>query len=241
VDIAVIAATHRNLREMIERHCFREDLYYRLNGLALRLPPLRERSDLEAVARRILQSLRQPDVPELGRPVLELFRHYPWPGNIRQLANVLRTAAALSVGERQITTAHLSDDFFDDARRCAAAAAALPAVARAGLAPPAHADFDVPPRPAPSLAGAPTEVPAPARAPTEAPPPPPPPPLQAAPVPAAPEALSGRTLEEAETEMIRATLQALGGNISAASKRLGISRNTIYRKLRWNRQAASER
>ena len=54
VDIAVIGATHRNLREMIEAGTFREDLYYRLNGLVVRLPPLRERSDLDVVAQRIL-------------------------------------------------------------------------------------------------------------------------------------------------------------------------------------------
>ncbi|MDE2370998.1 MAG: sigma-54-dependent Fis family transcriptional regulator, partial [Burkholderiales bacterium] len=117
VDIAIIGATHRNLREMINRNEFREDLYYRLNGLALRIPALRERTDLEVVARRILLGHRPSDAPEISAPVLELFRRYPWPGNIRQLANVLRTAAVMSAGERQITTAHLSDDFLDEARR----------------------------------------------------------------------------------------------------------------------------
>ena len=218
VDIAVICATHRNLREMIERHEFREDLYYRLNGLALRLPALRERTDLEAVCKRILQVERQPDTPELSMPVLELFRRYAWPGNIRQLANVLRTAAVMSANERTITMAHLSDDFLEDARRG-------PAALRCSTAPTAPEAVE----PAPplalyvaSVAASINEVPA----------------ADAAPQPphndTAREAPLPHTLEQAEIEMIRATLDAVGGNISAASKQLGVSRNTIYRKLRWN-------
>ena len=117
IDIMLIGATHRNLREMIDQHTFREDLYYRLNGLALKLPALRERSDLEAVARRILMAERPQDPPDLSSPVRALFRRYPWPGNIRQLANVLRTAAVMSAGEHEITTAHLSDDFLEEARQ----------------------------------------------------------------------------------------------------------------------------
>jgi len=139
IDIAVIGATHRNLREMIERQEFREDLYYRLNGLALRLPALRERSDLEAVATRILQAERPHDTPALSPQVLEMFRRYAWPGNIRQMANVLRTAAVMSVGERLITPLHLSDDFLEDARRVfATPRPALPSAA------PALADYTPP-------------------------------------------------------------------------------------------------
>jgi transcriptional regulator with PAS, ATPase and Fis domain len=81
---------------MIAAQTFREDLYYRLNGLALRLPALRERTDIEAIVRRILQAERPQDTPELSPQVLAMFRRYPWPGNIRQLANVLRTAAVMS-------------------------------------------------------------------------------------------------------------------------------------------------
>ncbi|MEP7299592.1 MAG: sigma 54-interacting transcriptional regulator, partial [Burkholderiales bacterium] len=202
VDIAVICATHRNLREMIERHEFREDLYYRLNGLALRLPALRERTDLEAVCKRILQAERQHDTPELSMPVLEMFHRYAWPGNIRQLANVLRTAAVMSAGEHTITTAHLSDDFLEDARRVASPLRAQP-VALPCVAPEATSlVVDAPLRPVP--------------------------------VEAPREATVPHTLEQAEIEMIRAALDAAGGNISAASKQLGVSRNTIYRKLRWN-------
>jgi sigma-54 dependent transcriptional regulator, acetoin dehydrogenase operon transcriptional activator AcoR len=221
VDIAVIGATHRNLLEMIERHEFREDLYYRLNGLALRLPPLRERSDLEALARRLLQVERPLDTPELSPQVLEMFRRYTWPGNVRQLANVLRTAAVMAGGERMITATHLPDDFVEDARRVAATHRDVPA-AQLPIA-----DFDRMRLPA---AAAPV---APLRAATRSADPP----VDAAPAGTARASASPaaqHTLEQAEIEMIRATLEAAGGNISAASKQLGISRNTIYRKLRWN-------
>ncbi|NWG74328.1 MAG: sigma-54-dependent Fis family transcriptional regulator, partial [Rubrivivax sp.] len=119
VDIAVVAATHRNLREMIEHKAFREDLYYRLNGLVVRLPPLRERTDLETVARRLLRCSCPHGAPPLSPSVMELLRAYDWPGNVRQLANVLRTAAVMAAGEPMITEDHLSDDFLDDARAAA--------------------------------------------------------------------------------------------------------------------------
>jgi transcriptional regulator of acetoin/glycerol metabolism len=207
VDIAVIGATHRNLREMIEQQQFREDLYYRLNGLVLRLPSLRERSDLGVVVRRILQSeCPQGTPPQISTAVMDLLARYHWPGNIRQLANVLRTAAVMACGEAQITEAHLSDDFLEDVRRLPARAASLPAMVAAMPAMQAALQ-PTPPHPAQAVA----------------------PPAAAAAAPA------NRTLEEVEIEMIRSALDAAGGNISEASKRLGISRNTIYRKLRWNK------
>ncbi|MBX3605760.1 MAG: sigma-54-dependent Fis family transcriptional regulator [Piscinibacter sp.] len=210
VDIAVIGATHRPLREMIEQGQFREDLYYRLNGLVVRLPALRERSDLDLVVRRILQSECPQGAPEIAPPVMDLFRRYAWPGNIRQLANVLRTAAVMASGESRITEAHLSDDFLEDVRRIAATRPAAPAAAAAAQPVPAAV--------AAPAAASPASMPsAPASAPAAA--------------PAAPP----QTLEEAEVAMIRQALEAAGGNISEASKRLGISRNTIYRKLRWKK------
>ncbi|WP_235823304.1 sigma-54-dependent Fis family transcriptional regulator [Azohydromonas sediminis] len=203
VDVAIICATHRNLREMIAAHTFREDLYYRLNGLAVRLPPLRERTDLMALARRILER-ESPQRPlQLSPEVVRLFQAYRWPGNVRQLFNVLRTAAVMAAGQPTITVDHLSDDFLDDARAAAAQAGdEFPAAPPIVAAPPVPPPRPVPP-PAPTL-------------------------------PAAPP-VAGRSLEEIEIETIRLTLEAVGGNISEASKRLGISRNTIYRKLRWNR------
>ncbi|TXH59989.1 MAG: sigma-54-dependent Fis family transcriptional regulator [Burkholderiaceae bacterium] len=222
VDIAVIGATHRNLREMIEKQQFREDLYYRLNGLVLKMPPLRERSDLAVVARRILQGeCPQGRPPEISAPVMDLLARYHWPGNIRQLANVLRTAAVMACDEGHITEAHLSDDFLEDVRRLPPRAAAQPVPPAAAWA----ATPAAPVTPPVSAVAAPPAVAVPATAPSPAPAP-----LAAAPAPQ-------RTLEEIEVEMIRAALDAAGGNISEASKRLGISRNTIYRKLRWNKPA----
>jgi len=188
VDVAIICATHRNLREMIEKQAFREDLFYRLNGLAVKLPPLRERSDLQALVRRILDRQCAGRRLQLAPEVSALFEHYHWPGNVRQLFNVLRTACVMAATESVITREHLSDDFLEDAL------ARLPKTAEA-VAPLAPAPVTVAPQP-------------------EAPP--------------------VQRLEEMETEAIRRAVALAGGNISEASKRLGISRNTIYRKLRWN-------
>jgi transcriptional regulator of acetoin/glycerol metabolism len=192
VDIAVVSATHRNLRDMITTGQFREDLYYRLNGLVVRLPALRDRSDLRAVARRILMTESAGGAPAISAAVMNLFQRYAWPGNIRQLANVLRTAAVMCADEAEITEAHLSDDFHEDVLRDGQAA---PLAAR-----------PAPPAPEPAAAPAPAPMPAPA------------------PV---------RTLGESEIALIQAAVDAAHGNISEASKHLGISRNTIYRKLRW--------
>ena len=213
VDIAVIGATHRNLREMIEAGTFREDLYYRINGLVVRLPALRDRRDLDVVAQRILLSECPQGAPMIAPAVAALFSNYAWPGNIRQLANVLRTAVVMAAGEAQITEDHLSDDFIEDTRRLREPQATSPACAMAGQDG-ALAPLTREPAPA-SGAPLPTAVsPAPASSPT-------------------PDGAAARTLEEAEIEMIRAAVTAAQGNISVASKRLGISRNTIYRKLRW--------
>jgi transcriptional regulator of acetoin/glycerol metabolism len=215
VDIAVIGATHRNLREMIAAGTFREDLYYRLNGLVVRLPALRERGDLGVVARRILLAECPQDTPAISPAVMALFERYAWPGNVRQLANVLRTAAVMAAGEPQITEQHLSDDFLEDARR--------------GRSCVPRSDEEE----APMMAAQPlrnVEVAAPQDRPPEDTPP-----VAAAPVTPTPAPTIERTLGEASVEMIRAAVDAAGGNISVASKRLGISRNTIYRKLRWGK------
>ncbi|MCW5657722.1 MAG: sigma-54-dependent Fis family transcriptional regulator [Burkholderiaceae bacterium] len=220
VDIAVIGATHRNLRDMIEAGTFREDLYYRLNGLVVRLPALRDRSDLAVVAQRILLAQcahgtpqGNPQVaPQISPSVMALFNRYHWPGNIRQLANVLRTAAVMAAGDAQITEQHLSDDFLEDARRAPAPRAAAPCNEA-----PARAAAD-------AFAGA-ERAPAAVAEPDDA-------------GVCAPQAAATCTLGEAEIEMIRRALAEANGNISVASRRLGISRNTIYRKLRWGKTSA---
>ncbi|GLU30514.1 sigma-54-dependent Fis family transcriptional regulator [Trinickia caryophylli] len=132
VDIAVVCATHRSLREMIAQNRFREDLYYRLNGLVVKLPPLRERTDLAVVIARMLEreSLSGAgDKPLAVAPeVMALFSQCTWPGNFRQLGNLLRTAAAMVEADGEIRREHLPDDFFEDLPATAGSyAAAAPA------------------------------------------------------------------------------------------------------------------
>ncbi|WP_456047808.1 sigma-54-dependent Fis family transcriptional regulator [Advenella kashmirensis] len=97
VDIQLISASHRNLTDLVAKGQFREDLYYRLNGVEIRLPPLRERQDKRQLIEAILQE-------EAGKPVvlsdqaLKILMQYVWPGNLRQMRHVLRTMAVLAEG-----------------------------------------------------------------------------------------------------------------------------------------------
>ncbi|MCA6216682.1 sigma-54-dependent Fis family transcriptional regulator [Ideonella sp. B7] len=128
VDVTVLCATHRHLREMIEAKSFREDLYYRLNGLALKLPPLRERSDLPALVQRLLAELSPERELRLSSEVRRLFQHYPWPGNVRQLHNVLRTACVMTSPALEVLPEHLPDDFLEEAGRSLREAIRRPAL-----------------------------------------------------------------------------------------------------------------
>jgi len=116
VDLRVVCATHRDLRAMIEAGTFREDLYYRINGLVVTLPALVDRSDLAALVARVLDMQRDSDaVPsKVSAAVLERFARCRWPGNLRQLANVLRTAGIMAEGEDVIDVEHLPEDFLQD-------------------------------------------------------------------------------------------------------------------------------
>ena len=124
VDIAVIAATNQPLRQRIAQNEFREDLYYRLNGLRLALPPLRERSDLDALIRRILDQLGKHDI-RIRPDVLELMKRHPWRGNIRQLANVLR-AAVVFMQDRELAMHHLPEDFLEELKNLESPDASTP-------------------------------------------------------------------------------------------------------------------
>lgn len=100
VDVRVIAATNRNLEEMILTHQFREDLYYRLNVVLLQVPPLRERkSDLPLLVNELVKKLNRrlgTAVTSVTGEVMELFQQYNWPGNVRELENFLEQAINLS-------------------------------------------------------------------------------------------------------------------------------------------------
>jgi DNA-binding NtrC family response regulator len=102
VDARVLAATNRDLEQMMRQGGFREDLYYRLNVIALRLPPLRERrEDIPALAEHFLLrfAARQERVLRLGPDALDRLLAYAWHGNIRELENAMERAAILSRGD----------------------------------------------------------------------------------------------------------------------------------------------
>lgn len=183
VDFALICASHRNLREEAEQGRFRADLYYRINGLAVELPPLRERTDFEALSQQVLQSIEPGRALRLAPSVMAALQSYRWPGNLRQCASVLRTTCAmLDAHEDLVEWHHLPDDFQQELQRAERFA---------------------------------TE-PAPGRAP--------------------------QNLDELSQSAIQQALQACRGNMSHAARMLGISRQTLYRKLaqRKERQARNQ-
>jgi formate hydrogenlyase transcriptional activator len=102
VDVRVIAATNRNLREMVETGRFRSDLFYRLNVLPLQLPPLRERlSDIPGLVALFVARFAKrlgKIVEGVSQETMARLMSYPWPGNIRELQNVIERAVVLSAG-----------------------------------------------------------------------------------------------------------------------------------------------
>ncbi|WP_336356070.1 sigma-54-dependent Fis family transcriptional regulator [Pseudomonas granadensis] len=95
VNVRIISATHRNLLERVEDGSFREDLYYRLNGLEVALPALRERSDKAQLLDFLLAEEAGGEAVVIEEPARQALLAFDWPGNVRQLRNVLRTLAAL--------------------------------------------------------------------------------------------------------------------------------------------------
>lgn len=103
VDVRVIAATHRDLVDLIRQGRFREDLYYRLNVIQIELPPLRERpEDVQELLRYYIEIFRgklRTTVRDLTPEAIEALMRYPWPGNIRELRNIVERAMVLAEGE----------------------------------------------------------------------------------------------------------------------------------------------
>jgi two-component system nitrogen regulation response regulator GlnG len=97
-DVRIIAATHRDLRQLIRQGLFREDLFYRLNVVPIRLPPLRERTeDVPALARHFFAQAGSEGLPvkSLDQAAMDRLKSYRWPGNVRELENLVRRLAAL--------------------------------------------------------------------------------------------------------------------------------------------------
>lgn len=103
VDVRILCATHQNLRERVEEGKFRQDLFYRLNVIEVRMPALREcREDIPLLAQRIMERVAlqggQP-VPQLSTAALAALQAYPFPGNVRELENIIERALALLSGD----------------------------------------------------------------------------------------------------------------------------------------------
>ncbi len=97
-DVRIVAATNKDLKQSINQGLFREDLYYRLNVVPLRLPPLRDRAeDIPDLVRHFVQMAEKEglDVKRFDQEALELMKAHPWPGNVRELENVVRRLTAL--------------------------------------------------------------------------------------------------------------------------------------------------
>jgi DNA-binding NtrC family response regulator len=174
---AFLATTRANLRALVSEGRFRDELLFRIEGLAVQLPPLRLRSDLPVLAQRVLAMTGVGDrPPEMSQALLDLLQRLPWPGNLHQLSHALQVAVRLAGDAPVLLPEHLPPALQDEA----------------GLQP------QRPPHVQDTLATA---------APTT-------------------------TLHEVEMASVRAALEQAHGNVSEAARRLGVSRNTVYRKLR---------
>ena len=170
IDLRLVAATSCSLEEKVRRGEFRADLLYRLQGLVLTLPALREREDKPAlIARAFEQEAADAPSVSLSEPLVELLCAHRWPGNVRQLRNALR-AMIMRRSRDELDVGDLPRDYGLDA-------------------PPAAAD------PAPS------------------------------------EALALNALGRAEREVLLRELELAQRNLSRLARKLGVSRNALYRKM----------
>jgi len=120
VDVRIVAATNKNLDELVRKGQFREDLYYRINVIALYLPPLRDRGeDIALLAKHFLakrvEEEKRPRI-EFSKDALETLARYPWPGNVRELENIVEQAFIWSQQAAQITPEHLPSILKGDIR-----------------------------------------------------------------------------------------------------------------------------
>ncbi len=203
VDFVLVCATHRNLREAVRTGQFREDLFYRLNGLTVTLPALRERQDFDTLVAHMLADIWQhmgrtsAPVPRLHPGLHQALSAHHWPGNLRQLHSLLRTACALlEPAEVAIDWRHVPDDMQQELQ---------------GAPRDAHRHTA-------------TDSTAPHLRPT-------PKPFETASAASA-SSLQEPNLRRLSQQAIQQVIAATQGNMSEAARRLGISRNTLYRRLK---------
>ena len=117
VDVRLVSATNRDLREAVAKGQFREELYYRVNVIEIRLPPLRDRlGDLKLLAHAFLKKYGQGRFSGFDADTLAVLEAYAWPGNVRELQNIIERACVLADGER-ITTRDLPEHILSAGRR----------------------------------------------------------------------------------------------------------------------------
>ena len=214
VDVRVVAATNRDLSEMVRRGTFREDLFYRLSVITIDVPPLRDRlDDVPLLADHFLLRFRQQAARRItgfSPDALAAMTRYSWPGNVRELRNAIERAIVLGDGALIIAA--------DLPPQVLAAAAPL-RVRSSSPTPPLGSSISSPALPVPA---------------------PPPPQVTIDPLPAVPPAPAAaparapiaRSLRELEKEGILAALAATHGNKAQAATILEIDRSTLYKKLK---------
>jgi transcriptional regulator of acetoin/glycerol metabolism len=185
VELHVISASHRDIRLMVQEGEFREDLYYRLNGTTLHLPMLRDRADRAELIEVLLHEENPTGDPVRIQPdALHALLNYYWPGNIRQLRNVLRTAAALCL-DNVIRLPNLPQELLDCAGEEPRASETAPAISVT--------------MPTAALAS---------------------------------DSCCRTPLDTAEHSTLLRELERNRWNITHTADALGVSRNTLYRKIR---------
>ena len=117
VDVRIISATQHDPVELIAKGQFRDDLYYRLNGITVRMPPVRQRADIPDLIRKLVRTeAGTENAVDIDVALLERLARYSWPGNVRQLRNVVRTMLALRSSNR-LTLADFNDSWLTGATR----------------------------------------------------------------------------------------------------------------------------
>lgn len=169
VDTQIIAATHKDLEQLVMQGEFRQDLYYRINGLIVELPRFEERSDKQALIENIHRRHAQSD-QALCPHLLSLLMNYPWPGNLRELDSLIKVSALMAQDEAKLTLSHVPSHL---ARKLSQ-----------------------------SIASGTVDV------------------------------QRKQDMRSTVEDKLVKTYQANQGNISKTSRMLGLSRNTIYRKLK---------